>query len=103
MLKLLYSASYHHQRAAGVDDGSDDDDNSKDADSDYDYHHEYDFVYDQQADIDCGDFLGGVWDGDGDGPGTCNEFPLVYDGGSTVVLIISESGCFNFQIGFLSR
>ncbi|MBH76446.1 MAG: hypothetical protein CMP68_04860, partial [Flavobacteriales bacterium] len=58
----------------------------------------YDFVYDQQADIDCGDFLGGVWDGDGDGPGTCNEFPLVYDGGSTVVLIISESGCFNFQI-----
>ena len=58
----------------------------------------YDFVYDQQADIDCGDFLGGVWDGNGDGPGTCNEFPLVYDGGSTVVLIISESGCFNFQI-----
>ena len=36
----------------------------------------YDFVYDQQADIDCGDFLNGVWDGDGDGPGTCNEFPF---------------------------
>ncbi len=58
----------------------------------------YDFVYDQQADIDCGDFLGGVWDGNGNGPGSCNEFPLVYDGGSTVVLIIAESGCFNFQI-----
>ena len=58
----------------------------------------YDFIYDQQADIDCGDFLGGVWDGNGNGPGSCNEFPLVYDGGSTVVLIIAESGCFNFQI-----
>ena len=58
----------------------------------------YDFVYDQQADINCGDFLGGVWDGNGSGPGTCNEFPLVYDGGSTVVLIIAENGCFNFQV-----
>ena len=58
----------------------------------------YDFVYDQQADINCGDFLGGVWDGNGHGPGTCNEFPLVYDGGSTVVLIIAENGCFNFQV-----
>ena len=58
----------------------------------------YDFVYDQQADINCGDFLGGVWDGNGNGPGSCNEFPLVYDGGSTVVLIIAENGCFNFQV-----
>ena len=58
----------------------------------------YDFVYDQQADILCGDFLGGIWDGNGTGSGTCNEFPLLYDGGATVLLIIAESGCFNFQL-----
>ena len=59
----------------------------------------YNFDYYQSADIECSclNYLSGCWTGSGIGEGTCNEFPLVYDGGSIVVLVIAENGCFGFQ------